>query len=107
MNKRITFRAMDHSTVIEDYANKRLAKIEHFLENEPTPIHVDLTFTASKTREHHHIELRVKSPHYDLISDYEHNGTDFYVALDHVIDLMYRRLHEEKERRIDKRKSGN
>ena len=34
MNKRITFRAMSHSTVMEDYANEQLARIENFLKND-------------------------------------------------------------------------
>ena len=105
MHKRITFKGMDHSQVIEEYANKQLSKVEQFLENEPTPIYIDLVLEPSKTREHHFIELRVKSPHYDLISNYEHTGDDFYNVLDRVIDVMYRRLREEKQKLVDKRKS--
>ncbi|QQR62651.1 hypothetical protein IPH67_04520 [bacterium] len=51
MNKRIVFRHMDHSPAIEELANKHLQKIEHFLENEPTPIYIDLVMEPSKTRE--------------------------------------------------------
>lgn len=104
MHKRITFRGMDHSVAIEQYAEKQLAKIMDFLANEPTPIYVDLVLEPSKAREHHDIELRVKSPHYDLISSYEHTGTDFYDALDRVIDVMYRKLLDEKKKHVDKRK---
>lgn len=106
MHKRITFKGMDHSAAMEEYVNKQLSKIEHFLENEPTPIYIDLVLEPSKTREHHYIELRIKTPHYDLVSDYEHNGVDFYDVLDRVIDVMYRRLHEEKKKRVDKRKTA-
>lgn len=105
MHKRITFRGMDHSPVIEEHANKQLAKIEHFLENEPTPVYIDLVLEPSKTREHHFIELRVKSPHYDEISNYEHTGTDFYDVLDRVIDVMYRKLLTAKKKLVDKRKT--
>ena len=31
MNKRITFRGMDHSAPMEEYANQQLAKVEKFL----------------------------------------------------------------------------
>jgi len=105
MHKRITFKGMDHSPAMEEYANKQLSKIEHFLENEPTPIYIDLILEPSKAREHHFIELRVKSPKYDLISNYEHAGTDFYDVLDRVIDVMYRKLLDEKKKLVDKRKS--
>lgn len=105
MQKRIVFRGVDHSDNAEQYANKQLQKIEHFLEHEQTPVHIDLIFEPSKLRQHSRVELRVKSPHYDLISHYEHEGVEFYAVLDHVIDSMYRQLHEAKEKNHDKLKT--
>ncbi len=104
MHKRITFRHMEKSDIMEAYANEQLAKIEHFLAEEPSPRYIDLTFEPSKVREHHRIELRVKTPHYDLVSDYEHQGDNFYDVLDRVIDVMYRELHEHKRRLDDDKK---
>lgn len=105
MIKRIVFRHMDKSDVMEAYANTQLAKIEEFLSNERSPVYIDLVFEPSKTREHHRIELRVKTPHYDKISDYEYTGTAFYDVLDRVIDVMYRELHEAKRKNIDHEKT--
>ena len=102
MKKRITFRHMDHSNVMEDYANQQLAKIEEFLSNDRTPIYIDLVLEPSKVHAHHRIELRVKTPRFEKISNFE--GTDFYNVLDRVIDTMYRELHEEKRKEIDERK---
>jgi ribosomal subunit interface protein len=110
MNKKITFRHMDHSEQMEAYINKQLEKVEKFLSHENDPISVDLVLEPSKkhahdrskTHPHNFIELRVKSPHYNLISNYE--GPDFYAVLDRVIDTMYRELHEAKRKRIDDRK---
>ena len=101
MNKRITFRNMDHAESIENYANEHLRKIEKFLENEPLPISIDLVMEPSKTREHNRIELRIKSPHYDLIA--HHEGPEFYKILDHVLDVMMQLLLEAKRKRIDNR----
>lgn len=107
MHKRITFRHVPTSKAIEQYANEQLAKVESFLQHEQSPIYIDLTFEPSKTHEHHRIELRVKSPHYDLVSHYEHKGEDFYDTLDRVIDVMYRELHEHKRKLNDeKRQDG-
>lgn len=102
MHKRITFKRMDHSAVLEDYANQQLAKVEEFLENERSPVYIDLVFEPSHVHAHHKIELRVKSPHYDKISNYE--GKDFYHTLDRVIDVMYQELLEEKRKHIDEKK---
>lgn len=104
MHKRITFRNMDHSDVMEQYINQQLAKIEEFLENERTPIYIDIVLEASKVREHPRAELRVKAPHFDLISNYEHTGDDMYDVIDRVIDIMYHELHEYKKKECDNRK---
>lgn len=101
MHKRITFRNMDHVAAIENYANDKLAKIEEFLSHEPTPIYIDLILEPSKVHEHHRVELRIKSPHYDMISNYE--GPEFYKVLDRVIDVMLEDLHREKRKQIDER----
>jgi len=106
MVKRIVFRNMDHSQVMEDYAHEKLAKIVDFLEKENRfPIKIDLILEPSKVHEHHKVELLVKSPTYDLVSSYEHEGTEFYKTMDHVIDTMYRNLHNAKDKELDKRKT--
>jgi ribosome-associated translation inhibitor RaiA len=104
MHKRITFRGVPHSEVTEQYANQQLSKIEEFLENERTPVYIDLIFEPSKLRQHSRVELRVKSPNYDLISNYEFEGEEFYDVLDRVIDVMYHELREAKQKRVDDRK---
>ncbi len=104
MNKRITFRNMDKSDVMEQYANQQLKKVEEFLSHERSPIHIDLVFEPSKVREHHKVELRVKSPSYEAYSSYEYQGTGFYDVLDRVIDTMYEQLHEQKRRLVNERK---
>ncbi len=98
MKKKITFHGMDHSDVMENYINEQLVKIETFLENERTPVFIDVILEPSKLHEHHRVELRVKSPNYDMVSNYEHEGQNFYDVIDRVIDVMYKRLREEKQR---------
>ena len=101
MTKRIMFRHMDHSQPMQEHADKHLAKIERFLEHEPSPVHIDLVMEPSKTREHHRIELIVKSPSYDLVVHHEYTGENFYAALDKIIDTMYYQLHEHKRKKIE------
>lgn len=99
MNKRFVFRHMEPSAGLEAYVNEQLAKVERFLENEPTPVHIDIIFEPSKTREHHRVEIRVKTPHYHKVSDFE--GPKFYDIVDRVIDTLYLELHEEKQKQHD------
>jgi len=102
MHKRVTFNGIESSSAVENYANDQMNKVMDFLSNERSPIYIDLMFKPSKLRAHHFVELRVKTPNYDLISSYE--GTDFYNTIDRVIDVMYRNLHEEKKKLNDKKK---
>ncbi len=104
MHKRITFRNMDHSDAMEQYINQQFAKIERFLAEEPTPITIGMVLEASKTREHPHVELRIKTPNYSCVSNYEKNGVDMYDAIDRVIDTMYNQLCELKGKQDDQRK---
>lgn len=93
---------MKSSKPMEDYANKQLDKVLNFLENERSPVFVDLVLEPSKVHAHHRIELRVKTPRYDLVSNYE--GPEFYEVLDRVVDIMYHELLEAKRKWIDDRK---
>lgn len=92
---------MDHVASIENYANESLKKIEDVLKHEPTPVYIDLVLEPSTVHAHHRVELRVKSPHYEVISHDE--GAEFYKILDHVVDTMLHELLEEKRKRIDER----
>ncbi len=101
MNKRIAFRNMDHSDVMEQYANQQLDKIEKFLQEERSPILINLTLTASHVNEHPTVELMVKTANYDRVVKYEHEGMELYDVLDRVIDTMYKKLLEDKKRLHD------
>lgn len=119
MHKRIVFKNTPTSSVMKDYANEQLAKIEDFLaksnimdhapgadakdvENSDASIFIDLSIEPSKTRAHHLVELSVKGPGYNLTSNYE--GAEPYDVLDRVIDIMYHELLEYKQKEVDMRK---
>lgn len=95
---------MDHSDVMEQYIHQQLEKIVAFLKNEPTPIYIDIVLEPSKLREHPRAEIRVKTPTYDLVSNYEFEGVDMYDVIDRVIDIMYHQLREKKKKENDQRK---
>jgi len=101
MHKRIVFRNMEHSDVMQEYANGQLEKIINFLENDRGPVYIDLYLEPSKVHEHHRVELHVKAAEYNLNSSYEHEGMGFYETLDRVIDVMYRQLCEQKRKNHD------
>ena len=62
MEKRILFKNMEHSALVEDYANQKMQHIFTFLEREDSPIYVDLFLEPSKVHAHQRVELRIKTP---------------------------------------------
>jgi ribosomal subunit interface protein len=103
MQKRIAFRGIDSTPVLEEFINSHLEKVVHLLENEPTPIMVDMVLEASKVHAHHKVELRVKTPHYDLIA--HHEGPEMYQEIDRVVDKMIGELRRAKEKRVSDQKN--
>ncbi|MCL5876145.1 MAG: hypothetical protein M1114_06770, partial [Candidatus Dependentiae bacterium] len=94
MDFKVTYRHMESSPEIEAAIKRDMAKILLFLENEPTPVFINLTITPGKLHAHHEVELLVKSPHYDLFGKEE--GANFFVLLGTITDTMYKRLEAEK-----------
>lgn len=105
MNKRIVFRHMEKTNHIEEHCNKQLAKIEHFLEHERSPVSIDLVLEPSTVHEHHKVELRINTPNFHKVVHEE--GPKFYEVLDTVIDRMYRELRKEKDKLQEHRKEIN
>ncbi len=98
MDFKVIYRHMQSSPEIEAAIKRDMAKILKFLENERTPVYVNLTITPGTPHAHHEVELLVKSPHYDLFCKEE--APTFFVALNDVTDTMYKLLEAEK-RKID------
>ena len=99
MQKRIVYRGMEGSPVLEEFAQKHLEKVEKMLENEQTPIIIDLILEASAVHAHNKVELRIKTPNYDLIA--HHEGPELYQEIDRVTDKMIQEIRRAKERRVD------
>lgn len=99
MNKQFTFRGMDHSATIEEYALKQFSKIESFLAHEREPQYIHMIFTAGFTHHNHRVELQVTTPNYKLIAHRE--GPEFYDLISQVFDTMYHQLTEAKREHVD------
>lgn len=99
---RIALRHMENSLEIQNHIDRSLKKVLDFLENEPSPVFVNLMVTPSTVHAHHEVELVIKSPHYEAVVKKE--GPIFFQTLDIVIDDMYLKLHEEKRKLTDNHK---
>lgn len=102
MIKRIVYRQMESTPVLEEFIGSHLEKIEKLLVHEPSPVMVDLILEPSAVHAHHKVELRVQSPHYDLIA--HHEGPEMYQEIDRVVDKMLGEIKRAKEKRVDDQK---
>lgn len=105
MQKRIAFRGMESTPVLEEFANKHLEKVEKLLETERTPIWIDLVLEASTVHAHNKVELRIKTPNYELVA--HHEGPEMYQEIDRVIDKMIQEIRRAKEKHVDEAKKAN
>lgn len=105
MQKRVTFRGMEHTPVLEEFANKHLERIEKLLINEPTPISIDLVLNSSPNHAHYRVELRVSAPQFTL--DAHHEGPEMYQEIDTVIEKMVREIKKAKDKLDDEKKHGD
>lgn len=104
MNKQYTFRGMEHSNTIEEFANEQLKKIEDFLAHEKEPIFLHIILTAEFTHHNNRVEFQVTGPGYTLNAHRE--GPELYALIGEVMDCMYKQLTEAKRKRIDTRQTG-
>ena len=101
MNIRIAFRGMDHSASIEEYVHKRLGKVLHFLQREPTPLNIDVVLDAARQHHHHDVEVRLHSKHYKLMA--HHEGPELYVAIDCAVDTLVKEIKKAHDKMVTER----
>ncbi len=101
MKIRIAFRGMEHSNAMEEYASKKMEKLERFLQKEPEPLYVDLVLEAARQHHHHKVELRINSKHHQI--NVHSEGPDLYLQIDATVDKAVHEAKKDKERAIDAR----
>lgn len=104
MNKKINFRGLDHSEALDNHIHQQLEKVEALLENEPTPITIDVTVEYHDTHAHNKVIAHVSTPHFKCHAD--HEGPDVYAEINEVIDRLYTQLKTQKEKLVDLHKQG-
>ncbi len=104
MERKITFRRMEPSTVIEEFINAKLDKFEELLGSERSPVSVSVVIDTHPTHAHNKVDVLVDTPDYNLIAN--HEGQDVYVEIDTVMDKMLREIRRAKEKRDSEQKKS-
>jgi putative sigma-54 modulation protein len=99
MNISITFRQMDASAAIKNYAREKVAKLQKFLRQ---PMTAKVTLSLDKLR--HVAETRISSGGAHL--EAREKGDDMYASIDRVIDKLERQIRGAKGAAQSKSRRG-
>jgi putative sigma-54 modulation protein len=89
MNIAITFRHLDPSDAVKQYAHDKVAKLQKFLRQ---PMTANVTVDLIKLE--HLVELRVSSG--DAHFQAREQSTDMYASIDKVVDKVERQIADAK-----------
>lgn len=102
MNINYTFRHMESSPAAREFVETKLQRLKRLLEHEHGPINVEVVLEAAETHHHHKVEIRLKTPNYDIIA--QRQGPEMYAVIDQVVDVLHQELIKAKEKRVDANK---
>jgi ribosomal subunit interface protein len=104
MQKKITFRHMEHTPILDSYINEQLAKLEEFLSHERDPIILEVVVEPHDLHAHHRASVLIKSPRFEVFVD--KFGADMYQVISTAIDDAYEMLCKQKEKYVHDDKRG-
>ena len=100
MEAQMTFRGMEPSHAMEEYAAKYLTKLKKYLgKEESDSIFVEVVFEGKLNHHIYVCEVRIKTPHFDLVAKRE--GHDMYPVIDETMKIMEQELQNKKQRFVD------
>ncbi len=97
MEYRFTFKHMDTSDAMQDYARKRFDTIEKFGLHKPGKIH--FIFSVQRQEKQTEVLVDFGSSHFAAISKHQ----DMYTAIDLAVEKIERQLSKNKEKRTSHR----
>lgn len=108
ITKKIEFRRMESNVAIENHIDKQLAKIEKFLQNERTPIVINIVLEKHPNHAHDSASIYITVPIHEKTIDIvaKREGPNLYTCIDEVLDLAYRDLLNAKQELVDQLKRG-
>jgi putative sigma-54 modulation protein len=94
-----TFRNMESSDGIKNYASEKIGKIQRYMR---APMHAEFTF--SMERHLHRVEVNVTGDGHQYAAHGE--SEDMYATIDQVVDKIDRQVRDTKATEIDRRRHG-
>ena len=96
----VTFRNMSHTQAMEDHVQKYMPKFAKYLgKDNPDATFVHVILDGHLVHRKCTAEVRVKTPHFNLIVNRE--GHDMYPLIDEIMHIMEEQLQQAKEKVVD------
>lgn len=99
MNISVTFRHMDGSDAVREYAHDKVSKLQKFLRQ---PLRARVTLSLDKLQ--HVVEVQVSSGGEHL--EAHEASEDMYASIDKVIDKLERQISDHKSVAQDRKRRG-
>lgn len=101
MEVAFTFRHVEPSEGVKNYAREKLAKLQKYIRS---PMHVDVTLSMERHLSVVEVSIRADSHRYAG----SHESDDMYASIDLVMDKLDRQIRDDKDATADraKRHSG-
>lgn len=100
MNIAITFRQLEASEAVKDYATEKVAKLQKFLRK---PLTAQVTLSMDKLHHVADVHVHAGSEHFHGSEQSE----DMYASIDKVIDKLDRQIRGSKSLQNTKRRSAD
>ncbi len=94
-----TFRNMESSDAVKNYASEKIGKIQKYMR---TPLHAEVTF--SMERHLHRVDLNLTGDGHQYAGHGE--SEDMYATIDQVVDKIDRQVRDMKATETDRRRHG-
>ncbi len=95
-----TFRNLDSSDAIKNYASEKLAKVQKYLR---APLDADVTISVE--RHYHQIEVVLRSDGHTFVA--AEQSDDMYKSIDKVADTVESQVRRAKGAEQDRRRQAN
>jgi putative sigma-54 modulation protein len=100
MNIAITFRNLEASEAVKEYAHEKVAKLQKFLRQ---PMRARVTIAIENKQQCSEVEVSAGSSHFHA----KERGDDMYKSIDHMIDKIERQISGAHGSDITRKKGGD
>lgn len=99
MNIAITFRHLESSTAIKDYAQEKVGRIQKFLRR---PMKANVTLSVEKGIQTAEVQINAGTEHFTA----KETSENMYASIDRVVDKVLHQVQHAKTMKVDSKRHG-